>query len=221
MASGQQINTQRNLQNAHPWIAEQDIWASGSHCATFSFTQGEAVPSLSGSSTEFRISGPSGCAYSNALFHYSWNGIPTANKFQLDTDLFIDKPMASQTAEFAVLQRHGQNWYKFSTQCSYSKGWRTWSGGQQGHWDSTGVPCQRFTAYEWTHLRFEYEIVAGHTHFIAVTVGGTKHTLGTYGVPQVISGLSEAETVHFQMGGNYDQEPWSAWLDNVTVTTVF
>ncbi len=221
VAFGQRTNTQPNLQNAHPWSAQQDIWAAGSHCATFSFTQHEAVPSLSGSSTEFRLSGPSGCSYSNALFHYSWNGIATATKFQLDEDIYIDNPMASQTAEFAVLQRHGHNWYKFSTQCSYANGWRTWSGGSNGHWNSTGVPCKRFPAYNWTHLRFEYEIVNTKTHFIAVTIGGVRHSLNTYGVPETKSDLSEVETVHFQMGGNKDQAPWSAWLDNVTVKTVY
>jgi hypothetical protein len=221
MAFSQRINIQSSLQNAQPWVAEQDIWANGPHCATFGFDQGMTSPSLSGSSTDFTLSGPSGCGYSNALFHYSWNGFPTASKFQLDTDIYVDNPMASQTVEFAVLQRHGHNWYKFSTQCSYANGWRTWAGGQQGHWSSTAVPCKRFAANTWTHLRFEYEIVAGQTHFIAVTVGGIKHHLNTYGVPEVKSGLSEIETVHFQMGGNKYQDPWSAWLDNVTVKTVF
>ena len=222
-ALGQGVNTQFHLENAHPWKMESDVWAQGKHNATYGYVQGVASPSESGSSMKFMLSGPAGSSYSNALFHYSFPGIASAYAFQLDEDLYIDKPDASQALEFAILQRHGNQWYKFSTQCSYGRGgeWRTWSGGTKGHWNGTGKPCARFAAGTFTHLTFEYEIVGGRTHFIAVTQGGVKHYLDTYGVPEIKSGSSETETTHFQMGGNKTQTPYAVWLDNISVKTTY
>jgi hypothetical protein len=119
----------------------------------------------------------------------------------------------------AVLQNHGKNWYKLSTQCSFSgNGWRFWAGGTKGGWKSSGVACPRLKSYAWNHITMEMEIVNGRTHFIAETTNGTKHYINVYGDPVPQSTSSDALGVHYQMDGNQYQTPYTMWVDKMNLT---
>ncbi len=208
--------TINNIQGLSGWKAQVDVWAQGPHRPVYWMHQNQVTPSTDGNSTAFFLGGNSG--FSNVLYHRVLGDTPNASHYKLDMQLYIDRPQNSQALEFAVLQTTPGQWYKFSTQCSFSTGtWRVWDGTAH-HWVASSAPCNRLPAMTWNHLTFEYERVGGKTHFIAVTVNGQRSMLNMFMHPQPVHYSGHTLTTHFQMDGNRTQSPYYVWLDRLSVT---
>jgi len=84
-------------------------------------------------------------------------------------------------------------------------------------WQPTTAPCTPFPANTWIHLVWQLERVGNQVHYISLTVGSQTYPLDLYYSyePQWVM---ESVDVAFQMDGNYAQQPYNVWLDNVTLT---
>lgn len=193
-----------------------DVWASGTNKPVYSLTQNVAAPSMDGQSMKLTLAGQ---PYSNILFHKSLGSNSTAKHYVMDYFVWVDNAAAPQALEVAVLQNHGNYWYKLSTQCDFAgKGWRFWAGGTSGGWKSSGVPCPRLLGQTWNHITMEMEIVNGQTHFISETTNGVKHYINVYGNRIYKSTSSNTLSMHYQMDGNQYQTPYTMWVDKMNIT---
>ena len=61
------------------------------------------------------------------------------------------------------------------------------------------------------------ERVGNQVHYISLQVGDQTYNVDTYFQNQPDWTLEEID-VAFQMDGNYEQEPYNVWLDEVTLT---
>jgi hypothetical protein len=59
--------------------------------------------------------------------------------------------------------------------------------------------------------------VGNQVHYISLTVGDQTYPIDTYYPNQPNWTLEEID-VAFQMDGNYKQEPYNVWLDEVSLT---
>lgn len=217
VVTGHAQKTISDVQDMSSWISEPDVWAKGTHKPVFWLKQHVASPSLDGKSAQFFLGGD--VPYSSALHHRTLTTTSSSVKhYVYDMDLYIDRPNAAQALEFAVLQSAPGKWYKFSTQCSYSKNvWRVYDA-LNHHWVDTSITCDRLPAYSWNHITFEYERTSdSRSHWIAVTVNGKRHYLNKYTTPGKITGKSYILTAHFQMDGNKHQDDYNCWIDRMSV----
>lgn len=183
--------------------------------ASFSMVQNQSSPSLDGNSAMFSIGGST--PYSDALWWKQLGGNNTVKNFKYDVDFYLTTPQFAQALEFDVNQSNGANKFIFGTQCDIrgSGAWDVWTG-TGGHWLSTGIPCPAPAAFMWHHLTWEFQRTDTQTTFVALTLDGVKHYVNLSFTP-IASGVSEVN-VAFQMDGDFAQHPYSAWLDNVTLS---
>jgi hypothetical protein len=129
----------------------------------------------------------------------------------------VDQPDRPQALEFDVNQAFGNVRWVMGTECNFkgSGKWDVWDG-KKG-WQPTSVPCKPFPANKWIHLVWEFERAGDQVHYISVTIDDQ-----TYPLDLLYSNESnwtmESIDVAFQMDGNYAQQPYNVWLDNVTLT---
>lgn len=204
-------------------IDQMSGWNSCDKCAgtngdgptlVHSLTQAISSPSRDGSSAKFSIYPTT--AYANALWWKPLTPQSSARHFIYDVYFYLKSASAPQALEFDVNQAVNGNWYVFGTECSMksSKTWEVWD--YYKRWVSTGIPCTGFSAYTWHHVVWEFERTTGNrTHFISVTVDGTKHYVNRYYYPKTAS--DPKLTVSFQMDGNKYGTDYSVWLDKVTL----
>ncbi|HTK95068.1 MAG TPA: hypothetical protein VL382_05470 [Terriglobales bacterium] len=201
-------------------IQQQPNWDSCNVCAggaavPYSMTQNVANPSLSGRSTQFWLGGTT--PYASALWWKELTPV-TATNFKYEADYYVDNPRAVQGLEFDVNQVIGGYRFIFGTECDvrYTGMFRVWDT-FNGGWVSTGIPCPTPAANVWHHIVWEFQRTsAGQARFVAVTLDGVRHDvdMSYWGKPNGGSELSVA----FQLDGNYMQENYSAWVDNLTLT---
>lgn len=183
--------------------------------AGFSMTQFQTSPSLSGSSAKFSIWGSN--PYADALWWKQLGADDSATNFQYDLDFYITDPKVSQALEFDVNQSIGKLKFIFGTQCNIRGGgvWDVWDTAGRA-WRSTGVSCPAPAAYKWHHLTWQLRRTSTQAIFVALTLDGVTHYLNlAYNV--------ESSSVHelnvaFQMDLDNVPDPYSVWLDNVTLT---
>jgi hypothetical protein len=107
--------------------------------------------------------------------------------------------------------------YIFGTECDARNTgtFRVWDTAN-GTWVSTGIRCPAPAANAWHHISWEFQrTAAGQALFVAVTLDGV-HTPVNRAFGVIPNGGSELN-VAFQMDGNYAQENYSTWVDNVTL----
>lgn len=200
----------------HPRAGQ--ICAAGLGNAVASLTQNQSSPSLSGSSAKFSIGGPEG--YSNELWTQWLGGGSNTTHFIYDLYFYIDNPSVTQALEFDVNQSFGGKRWVYGTECNIRADgvWDVWDG-RPGHgWTPTSVPCKGFPANTWIHLVWTFERVGDQVHYISVQVGDTVYPVDQYQSNEPVW-VMEDINVAFQMDGDINQEPYSVWLDNVTLTT--
>lgn len=73
------------------------------------------------------------------------------------------------------------------------------------------------SAYTWHHLILEFQRTsAGTSLFVSVTLDGrTSYFNRSFGTR---TSSSNAVNVAFQTDGDYKQEPYSVWIDKMTLT---
>jgi hypothetical protein len=200
-------------------IQQQPNWDSCDICAggaavPYSMTEGVSNPSISGKSAQFWLGGST--PYSSALWWKQLTPV-TATNFKYDADFYVQNTGAVQGLEFDVNQVIGGYRYIFGTECDVRNTgtFRIWDTANT-RWVSTGIPCPAPAANVWHHISWEFQrTAAGQTLFVAVTLDGVRTPVNRafWVIPNGGSELNVA----FQMDGNYAQENYSTWVDNVTL----
>jgi hypothetical protein len=192
------------------------LCAAGLGTATSTMTPNQATPSLDGKSAKFTLGGPT--HYSNMLWFESLGGGTSVSHFTYDLYFMVDNPEAPQALEFDVNQTFGGTRWTWGTECNF-KGDGVWDIWDPLHevWVATTVSCKPFPANTWVHLVWQFERVNGQTHYISVSVNGVTSTINQFFQPQANWTLEDIN-VAFQMDGNFAQQPYTVWLDQVTLT---
>jgi hypothetical protein len=135
----------------------------------------------------------------------------------------VDNSNAPQALEFDVNQTIDDTRWTWGTECNFNGNypsvgeWDVWDGSGSGNWKRTSVQCPRFPANQWQHIVLTGERVGQQVHYIGLDVNGTDYPLDLYYGAQKnwpMGGINVA----FQMDGNYKQEPYNVWLDQVSLT---
>ena len=183
--------------------------------ATYSMVQNQASPSMDGRSAKFGISGST--PYSDALWWKQLGAADSATNLRYDVYFYITNPGVAQALEFDANQANGSRRWIFGTQCNIkgANHWDVW-GNANGNWISTGIACFAPTAFKWHHLTWQFKRTATQVIYVAFTYDGVTHY-----VNRVYT--NRASSVHelnvaFQMDGDSRMEPYSTWLDKVTLT---
>jgi hypothetical protein len=177
--------------------------------------QFQTSPSLDGSSFQFFLGGST--PYASALWWKQLGPIDSVRFFKYDVDFFFTDGNAPHALEFDVNQSVGGRKYIFGTECDFqgAKQWQVWDFYLQ--WQPTGVPCTPLNPNVWHHLTWEFErTLDAHTHFIAVTVDGTRFAVNRYYRPGVVN--ARELNVAFQMDGNSKMTNYHVWIDKVNLT---
>ncbi len=207
-------------------IDQMSGWESCDSCAgsggtgpstIYSLLQYIVSPSLDGKSAKFFLGGST--PYSQALWWKHLTAQPGAHHFLYDLYFYITNPSAPQALEFDVNQSANGHHFIFGTQCDIrkTKQWDVWNDIDKV-FVPTGIACSAPSAYKWHHLILEFyrSSTDNRTHFVAVTLDGTKHYISkSYATCSTsASSLSTA----FQMDGNYLQTDYTTWLDKIKLT---
>lgn len=230
--TGTAYQTINNSQNLSGWQSCSAVYPEGSPvtgpaCAAglgtadSTMTQNLANPSLSGGSANFTMGGQTG--YSNELYTAPLGGGHDPTHFVYDFYVMVDDPTAPQALEFDINQTIGDTRWTWGTECNFNGHypnvgeWDVWDGSGNGTWKETSVECPRFPANQWQHIVLTAERVGQQVHYIGLQVNGTYYPLDLYyGAQQnwPLGGINVA----FQLDGNYKQQPYNAWLDEVSLT---
>jgi hypothetical protein len=191
------------------------ICAAGLGTAVSTMTQSQSSPAQDGNSTKFSMAGPT--AYSNMLYFNPVAGGNNVTHFTYDLYFYIDNGTAPQALEFDINQTFGGNRWVWGSECNFngSGKWDIWN--DLTGWQPTAYPCTFFPSNTWIHLVWQVERVGNQVHYISLTVGDQTYPVDTYYPNQPDWTLEEID-VAFQMDGNYKQEPYNVWLDEVKLT---
>jgi len=192
------------------------ICAAGQGTADSTMTENQSAPAMDGKSAKFTMGGPT--AYSNMLYFNPVAGGDNVSHFIYDLYFYIDNPNASQALEFDINQTFGGNRWVWGSECSFNDSgkWDIWD--DVNGWKPTIYDCKPFPANTWIHLVWNVERVGNQVHYISLTVGDQTYNIDTY-YPNQPDWTVEEIDVAFQMDGNYKQEPYNVWLDQVKLTT--
>jgi hypothetical protein len=170
---------------------------------------------MDGKSAHFTMGGPT--AYSNMLYFNPVAGGNNVSHFLYDLYFYIDNPDLPQALEFDINQTYGGSRWVWGSECNF-KGtgkWDIWD--DVNGWKPTSIDCKPFPANTWIHLVWNVERVGNQVHYISLTVGNQTYNVDTYYSNQPNWTLEEID-VAFQMDGNYAQQPYNVWLDQVQLT---
>jgi hypothetical protein len=187
---------------------------SGGGKVSHSMTQGLDYPWPG--TTRFSIG--HGAPWSHALWWKRLGNNSNISHFVLSLDQYIEAPASSWGIEYNVNQLINNQWFKFSTQCSFGDGiWQVWDS-EHKHWSPTRVPCIRPEPSTTVRLRMEYEKNHGRAHFVSITVNDHVYKVDQTFNPQSISGKNGDFGVHFQLNGNKESAPYSVWVHDFRLT---
>jgi hypothetical protein len=224
--TGQTTATITQIQNMPGWESCSALFpanspragqlcAAGLGTAVSNMIPNQSSPSLSGASAEFTMGGPTG--YSNMLYFKSLGGGTSVSRFTYDLSFYISDGTAPQALEFDLNQSFNNTRWTWGTECNFngSGKWDIWDPLHEV-WVPSSVDCKPFPSNTWIHLVWNFERVNGQTHYISVVVNGTTYPVDQFFQPQ-LGWTTEDINVAFQMDGNFKQQPYNVWLDNVTL----
>ena len=224
--SSQSQTTVSGIQNMPGWLScsatfppgsgrDGQICAAGLGTAVSTITQGQTTPSMDGKSAKFSMGGPT--PYSNMIYYNPIGGGDSVSHFSYDLYFYIDTPGAAQALEFDLNQTFGGTRWVWGSECNFngSGKWDIWD--DINGWKPTSIDCKPFPAATWIHLVWNVERVGNQVHYISLTVGNQTYNIDTSYQAQPSWTLEEIDTA-FQMDGNYAQQPYNVWLDQVNLT---
>ncbi|HEV3512531.1 MAG TPA: Ig-like domain-containing protein [Candidatus Sulfotelmatobacter sp.] len=196
-------------------IGTNNTCAAGLGTAESTLTLDQATPSLDGSAAKFTLGGSH--PYSNELYWTPLGGGASVSHFTYDLWFYIDNGNAPQSLEFDVNQAFGGTRWTWGSQCDFddSHQWNIWDP-LNGVWRDTGIPCNHFPSQTWIHLIWHLERVGNQVHYISLDVDNQSYTVDTYYTAQP-NWYQEEIDVAFQMDGNWEQQPYTVWLDEVNL----
>jgi major membrane immunogen (membrane-anchored lipoprotein) len=193
---------------------------------TWSMAQNVSSPSLSGHSSQMQIGGKT--VYSDVLWNnhlignFSSQGlsdsnqtiVPSLHNFTYDVYFYAQNVSVSQALEFDINQFVDGYSYIWGHECRVAGGneWDIWDDPGQT-WHPTGVACNPLPN-AWNHLVLQVQRTSDNQLlFESITLNGVTATLNYYedATPTSWYGV----TVNYQQDGNYEQTPYSIWLDNL------
>ncbi len=197
---------------------------------SFSMTQGVQSPSMSGNATEFNVGGST--PYSDALFNnhligpLSSQGMFDTNQTQVsaiydftyDVYFYGDNLDLSEALEFDVNQYFDGMGFIYGHQCRIANGneWDIFDN-EKGQWISTGIPCFP-NSNSWNHLTIKVQRTSdNHLKYQSITLNGTTNTL-SWSLGHGSASDWYGVVINFQMDGNYRQDSYNVYLDNLTLT---
>ncbi len=132
--------------------------------------------------------------------------------FVYDVYFFGDHLDKSQALEFDINQFVNGKSHIWGHECRIAGGneWDVWDNPAQT-WRPTGVPCHPLNN-QWNHLTIQVQRTSDdNLLFKSITLNGKTATLNRYDTPTKTSW--SGITVNYQQDGNYNQDPYSIWLD--------
>ncbi len=207
-------------------IEKMSGWQSCTTCAgpggngapaDSSITQNVASPSLDGASTQFFLGGTH--PFSNVLNYKPLDGRAGATNLVLDFDVYIQDASVAQGLEMDIFySRDGQKNY-FLTECdSRGSNKGTWqvSDAVIDKWQHTGLPC-KMNSFAWNHVTLEFlRQPDGNTRFVSVSMNGDKHYVNQTYSARLVSSFEMNAAI--QLDGDENQDPWSVWVDRMSIT---
>jgi len=198
---------------------------------SFSMVQGVASPSMSGQASEYNLGGTA--IYTDALFNnhligpFSSQGmadtsqtlVPTLHDFTYDVYFYGTNLELSQAVEFDINQFYGSMGFIWGHECRVAGGneWDIWDN-QKAHWTPTGVPCHP-NDNAWNHLTIKVQRTSNNQLlYESITLNGLTSNLNLTYPPGPAPADWYGVTINYQMDGNYRQDPYSVYLDNLTFT---
>jgi Putative Ig domain len=230
-------NSFSNLQQSSGWASYGQgppsfVDCSPSPCdgITFSMKQGTNSPSMSGSSTQYSLGGTA--VYTDALFNnhligaFSSQGMPDSNQTQVPTyhnftyDVYFygTNLELSQAVEFDMNQFFNNLGFIWGQECRIAGGheWDIWDN-LNAHWVPTGIACNPVDN-AWNHLTIQVQRTASNQLlYQSITLNGVTSPLNQSYNPGSAPGWYGI-TINYQMDGNYQQSPYSVYLDQLTFT---
>ncbi|MGA9208114.1 MAG: hypothetical protein WB347_09965 [Terriglobales bacterium] len=230
-------NAFTQLQASAGWTAygefppEYAICTSCGPGVTWSKTQGITSPSLSGNATRFNIGGTT--PYADVLWTnpvigaYSSQGmpdtghtiIPNLHNFTYDVYFYSSTLELSQVVEFDINQYFNGMGLTFGNQCRIAGGheFDVWDN-VNGHWVATGVPCYP-TDNSWNHLTLQVQRTSDNQLlYHSITLNGVTTVIDRYFPPFSVPSSWYGITVNYQMDGNYEQSPYTVYVDKLSLT---
>jgi hypothetical protein len=193
---------------------------------TWAMTQNIPSPSLSGNSTRMDVGGAT--VYSDGFWNnhligdfstqgmpdYDHSIVPNLHNFTYDVYFYANDLSVSQALEFDINQFVGGNSYIWGHECRVAGGneWDIWDNPGQT-WHPTGIPCNPIPN-AWNHLVLQAQRTSdNHLLFQSITLNGVTSVLNYYEDPTPTTWYGV--TINYQQDGNYEQSPYSIWLDNL------
>ena len=197
---------------------------------SFSFTQNVKSPSLSGEAMSTYLGGSEG--YGDALFNNHLIGdlssqglpdknhtlVPTLHNFTYDVYFYTSGIGSSQALEFDINQFFNNQGWIWGHQCTLAgaNDWDIWDN-VNSHWVSTGIPCNPLTN-AWNHLTIQVQRTSSNQLlYQSITLNGKTYPVNKYYNPGSAVGWYGV-TINYQQDGNYDQAPYTVYLDNLSFT---
>jgi hypothetical protein len=210
------------IQNLSTWTSCSAVIAAGSTCAaglgtaTSTLTQNQVDPSLNGSSAEFTMGGPT--PYSNELYWAPLGGGNSVSQFTYDLYFYVSVGSAPQALEFDVNQAFGGTRWTWGSECDFNQThlWNIWDPLHE-IWVPTSIACDYFPSNTWIHLVWTLERIGNQVHYMTLTVADQTYNVDTYYTAQP-NWDQEGIDIAFQMDGNYEQQPYNVWLDEVNLS---
>jgi hypothetical protein len=196
---------------------------------TWSMTQNISSPSLSGHSSLMNIGGQTlyadvlwnnhliGDFSSQGLPDYNHTIVPNLHNFTYDVYFYVQDPSVSQALEFDINQFVGGNSYIWGHECRIAGGneWDIWDNPGQ-KWIPTGIACKPLKN-AWNHLVLQAQRTSSNQLlFQSITLNGVTSVLNYYENPTPTTWYGV--TINYQQDGNYQQAPYSVWLDKLNFT---
>jgi len=230
-------NTFSNLQQSSGWGTYGLTPPSYATCSpspcdgiTYSISQEISSPSMSGDAAQFSLGGTT--VYADALFNnhligdFSSQGIPDSNhtlvptyhSFTYDVYFYGANLELSQALEFDINQFLDNLGFIWGHECRIAGGneWDVWDNINQ-HWVPTGIACYP-KSNSWNHLTIQVQRTSSNQLlFQTITLNGVTGTVNQYYNPGSAPGWYGV-TINYQMDGNYEQSPYSVYLDNLSFT---
>jgi len=224
-----------NIQKASGWQGFGQQPPSFTDCTTcsgltWSMYQNISSPSLSGSSTEYKIGGTT--PYSDVLWlnhligPFSSQGlpdtsqtiVPTLHNFTYDVYFWGDNLLSvSGAMEFDINQYFNGMGFIWGLECRmWSHQWALWDSSNK-KWTSTTLPCSPISN-GWNHLIYDVERTSSNQLlYKTITLNGV-----TQNVNQTFNHFSVSGwyglVVNFQLDGNSTQTAYSVYADKLNLT---
>jgi Bacterial Ig domain len=209
------------IQNLPGWLSCSAAIGNGATCAAglgdavSQLMQNQSSPSLDGSSAEFTMGGSH--PYSNELYWYPLGGGNSVSHFTYELWFYVNVGNAPQSLEFDVNQAFGGSRWTWGSQCDFDQTgrWTIWDPLHE-IWVPTSIACNHFPSNTWIHLIWTLERVGNQVHYVTLNVANQEYNVDTYYTAQP-NWYQEEIDIAFQLDGNYEQQPYDVWLDEVTL----